>query len=239
MKTLYQDSWRLYKAQSESFTDDYLYYYNFCKGHKTLDIFAGYGRLSNFLIAQGVDLEIVELEQAFAKFINLDTSKKHIQDILTFSSNYQFSRVIAGWNSFCLFTQDNDIKKFFSQLDSLLSPEGYASLSYFDTKWWKVSQSAELMIDNMKFLYHPKFDLSANEQGIAVWADEYTLISSMETQRFEYPVKVYKSAEDLIRYYSHTSLELIDIVENFGLEKENISEPGWIDYVFKKKKNYL
>jgi SAM-dependent methyltransferase len=234
---LYDKSWQFYKAQSESFNEDYAYYYNFCKGHKTLDLFAGYGRLANFLISQGVDLEIVEIEKEFAKFIDLDDQKKHIQNVLTFTSTTQFDRIIAGWNSFCLLTKEEDIKKFFSQVDSLLIPGGYASLNYFNTNYWKDAPSGELIIDGIKISYVPSFDLSKAKEGYGLWIDEYEFMqfNQLEKRKFEYPVRVYENADALTKYYKHTSLELIDLVENFGLEKEKISEPGWIDYVFKKK----
>lgn len=108
--SLYAESWKLYKAQSETFIDDQEYYYNFCKNYKTLEMFAGYGRLTNFLAAKKVDIQIVELEREFAKFINIDPERKHIQDILSFTSSSKFQRIIAGYNSFCLFTKDDDIK---------------------------------------------------------------------------------------------------------------------------------
>jgi cyclopropane fatty-acyl-phospholipid synthase-like methyltransferase len=117
-------SWQFYKAQSEDFVDDQEYYYDFCINKNTLDLFAGYGRLTNFLAAKNIDIEIVEIENEFAKFINIDDSKKHIQDVLMFTSTSQFDRIIAGWNSFCLFTKEEDIKKFFTQIDSLLVPDG-------------------------------------------------------------------------------------------------------------------
>lgn len=237
MSNRYKESWQFYKAQSEGFTEDQEYYYNFCKNHKTLDLFAGYGRLANFLVERNVDVEIVEIEKEFAKFIKIAASKKHIQDVLTFTSTTQFARIIAGWNSFCLFTKEEDIKKFFSQINSLLAPGGYASLNYFDTSYWKDAPSGELIIDDIKINYAPSYDLSKAKEGFGLWIDEYEFIQSNKTEkrRFEYPVRVYEHHNAIIPFYKHTSLKLVDVVENFGLKKEEISEPGWLDYVFKKE----
>jgi hypothetical protein len=234
---LYTKSWQFYKAQSEGFVEDQEYYYDFCKNQKTLDLFAGYGRLTNFLAAHDIDIEIVEIENEFAKFINIDASKKHIQDVLTFTSTTPFDRIIAGWNSFCLLTKEEDIKKFFSRVDSLLVPGGYASLNYFNTSYWKDAPSGELLIDGIKINYVPSYDLSKAKEGYGLWFDDYEFIDSGKTEkrRFEYPVRVYENTDALLPFCEHTSLELIDVIENFGLEKDKISEPGWIDYVFKKK----
>ena len=234
---LYTKSWQFYKAQSEAFDEDLQYYYDFCKNQKTLDLFAGYGRLTNFLAARNIDIEIVEIENDFAKFINIDPSKKHIQDVLAFTSPSPFDRIIAGWNSFCLLTKDNDIKKFFSIVDTLLIPGGYASLNYFDTNYWKDAPSGALTIDGIRISYVPSYDLSKAKEGHGVWFDDYefTQSGSLEKRRFEYPVRVYENADALTQFFQHTSLELVDAVENFGLAKDEISEPGWIDYVFKKK----
>lgn len=238
MASLYEKSWQFYKAQSENFSDDQEYYYNFCKNHKTLELFAGYGRLTNFLSARKIDIEAVELEKEFAKFINIEASKIHVQDVLTFSPITKFERIIAGWNSFCLLISDDDIKRFFTQIESFLVPGGCASLNYFDTSYWKDAPAGELCINGIKITYVPSYDLSTAEKGHGLWIDEYEFINfnKLEKRRFEYPVRVYKDADALSCFYKHTSLELIDIVENFGLSKEKISEPGWIDYVFKKKK---
>lgn len=238
MTNLYKESWRLYKAQSETFTQDQEYYYNFCKNHTTLDLFAGYGRLTNYLALRNIDIEAVELEKEFANFIKIDKSKIHINDVLKFSHKRQFERIIAGWNSFCLFTKVEQIKQFFSKIESFLVPDGYASLSYFDTNYWKYSLPEEFYIDKTKIFYEPAYDLSKADSGCAIWIDKYQYLNGnkLEKKRFEYPVRVYKSSEALLDFYKHTSLELINVVENFGLKKEEMTEAGWVDYVFRKRK---
>ncbi len=237
MSNLYTKSWAFYKAQSEAFNEDFDYYFQFCNNHKTLDLFAGYGRLTNFLASRKIDIESVEIEAELSSFISLDSSKKHIKDIRSFTSPNKFDRIIAGWNSFCLLTDENDIKNFFSLVNSLLMPGGYASLNYFNTSYWHDAPSGKLLLDGIEYDYEPSYDLSKAKEGYGLWIDEYEFMQSNQRKklRFEYPVRVYQNIESLTPFFKHTSLEIVDIVENFGLEKEKISEPGWIDYVFKKK----
>lgn len=233
----YTKSWQFYKAQSEGFNEDFDYYFRFCENHKTLDLFAGYGRLTNYLASRKIDIECVEIEPEFVKFINIDSSKKHTQDVRNFTSPNKFERIIAGWNSFCLLTEENDIKNFFSLIDSLLVPGGFASLNYFDTSYWHDAPSGKLLIDGVEYQYEPNYDLSKADEGHGLWIDEYESTQSNQSRKlkFEYPIRVYQNVESLIPFFEHTPLEIVNIVENFGLEKETISEPGWIDYVFKKK----
>jgi hypothetical protein len=128
-------------------------------------LFAGYGRLTNYLAAQKVDLEAVELEPEFAKFINLEKSKIHVKDVLTLSSSH-YERIIAGYNSFVLFTQETDIKQFFSVLDSLLAPGGYASLNYFDTNNWSEPTVTEFLANENKISYMTNFKLSTDNKEL-------------------------------------------------------------------------
>lgn len=236
-KNLYKESWKLYKAHSESFTEDQEYYYDFCKNYKSLELFAGFGRLSNFLLEKNVNLEVVELEKEFTNYIKLNKSRIHVDDVLHFSHTDQFERIIAGYNSFCLFINEVNIKKFFSQIESLLAPGGYASLNYFHTDYWKETPLTELYIEEEKVNYQSTFDLSRKNLGYATWIDLYEFPESSQKQslKYEYPVRVYNNANDLRTFYSHTSLQLIDAIENFGLKRNQISEPGWIDYIFIKK----
>ena len=59
MQNLYEESWRLYKHHTESFLDDLNYYRSFCQGHKSLEMFAGFGRLANRLASVGIDIETI------------------------------------------------------------------------------------------------------------------------------------------------------------------------------------
>jgi SAM-dependent methyltransferase len=231
---LYVDSWRIYKAHSETFSDDTGYYIKLCTGFKTLELFAGYGRLSNPLVAAGIDLETVELEGRFTQCINLLPDKNHIGDVLTFQSPYKFERIIAGYNSFCLFTRDDDIRKFFSQVDDLLVPGGIASLNYYHQDYWATAVSYDFSYGDQTIHYQPRFDLSkAETDGQGLWIDEYSSQNGwMGTCK--YPTRVYRDAAELRVFFSHTKLELIREVREFGMEPNQVSEPGWIDYVLQK-----
>ncbi len=101
---LYAESWRLYKAHSEKCDEDFVYYLDFCKGFKSLELFAGYGRVTNFLVEHDIDIETVELEAEFAKFIKVNKDKNHITNVLTFNANKPFQRIFAAYNSLCLLT---------------------------------------------------------------------------------------------------------------------------------------
>lgn len=129
MKNLYHDNWFLYKAQAEGFNDDFDYYLNLCRGKKTLEIFAGYGRVSNMLLANSVDLETVELDPNFAQFINLPQAKNHICDVLKFDSDNKYECIISAYNSFPLLTNEGDFRAFFKRMCALLCDGGILSLS--------------------------------------------------------------------------------------------------------------
>lgn len=236
MSNLYENSWKLYKAQSEIFTDDYEYYFNFCKNHKTLELFAGYGRLTNYLCNRGVDIEAIEFEPKFGEFITIDKSKIHIMDVLEFNSHTQYERIIAGYNSFCLFTSEIDIKRFFSLVDSLLMPGGYASLNYYDISNWKNALLTKIYNERNEINYLTNFKSTSNNKEIGTWTDEYesAIANEFKKFKFEYPVRVYQNVDALYPFFKHTSLKLVDVIKDFGLESEKISESGWIDYVFQK-----
>ena len=102
MKNYYTESWSFYKSHYQSVDIDNEYYLNFCNGYKTLDIFAGFGRITNYLKDHGVDVEAVELEPNFSQFIKLPKNKNHIFNILDFNHEIKFERIIAPFNSFCL-----------------------------------------------------------------------------------------------------------------------------------------
>ena len=92
---VYKDSWELYKYHGEQFNDDIDYYKDFCLGFDTLELFAGYGRLTNPLSAMGIAIETVELSRRFSEFIQLPPHKVHVMDVLDFQPSRQFDRVIA------------------------------------------------------------------------------------------------------------------------------------------------
>ena len=48
MINLYENSWLLYMKQHGEFVDDLNYYLEFTDQYTSLDLFAGFGRVSNF-----------------------------------------------------------------------------------------------------------------------------------------------------------------------------------------------
>ncbi|MCW5588801.1 MAG: hypothetical protein KIT27_03970 [Legionellales bacterium] len=230
MDNHYANSWELYKIHSQQFDEDFNYYLEFCKGHQTLELFAGYGRLSNFLKKNGIDIETVELEPNLAKSILLPKKKNHVCDVLEFKSRKTFSRIIAGYNSFCLLTQEDQIKTFFQKLSSLLSKNGLASLSYYHLDAWEASDEAEIIYQDKKFTYKSSYDLNQIEQGIATWIDKY---NDQENHFiYKYPTKVYRKTEDFSYYLTGTNLHLSDIILDYG--NPAIKESGWVEYVIQK-----
>jgi hypothetical protein len=227
MKNHYKDSWELYKLHTESFSDDFEYYYNFCYGYNTLELFAGYGRLSNYLISNKINIETVELEFNFAKHIKLPKNRNHISDVLQFSSNKQFDRIIAAYNSFCLLTEDSQIYQFFKKAESLLIEGGSMSLSHYPSSAWKPSETEYLNRKNYRVKYSSYFDISQIETNIATWIDEYNIDNSI--YKFEYPTRIYKDVEDVLIYTANTKLKLVDIISDYN---KKITDSGWLEYVF-------
>lgn len=225
---LYKESWSLYKAQTEKFTTDFKYYLNFCKNYKTLDIFAGYGRLTNFLYTNNIDVEAVELEPNFAKCISVPLHRVHVCDFLAFSSPHLFERIIAGFNSFCLVTQDNEIKSFFKKISSLLTANGKASLSYYHHDFWQQDSSYDFYHDGKKIHYVPDSDLSDAKNGIGVWIDRYK--QGNEVLEFRYPTRIYDNLDQLNGYISDAGLILENVIKNYGENQSN----GWIEFILVK-----
>jgi hypothetical protein len=229
MENLYEDNWHYYKAQAELFNDDFDYYLNLCKGKKTLELFAGYGRVSNFLIDHGIDLETVELEPEFAKFINLPASKNHVCDVLKFTSDKKFDRIIACYNSFTLITKEDDIHAFFKNMESLLEDDGILALSYYPLNAWKKLPAFKINVNSEEYSYTNNYDFSELDQDVAIWIDEYH--RDGKTQSFSYPTRVYKHDEVLKKFLANTSFKLVDQVINYN---RTISNDIWIEFILKK-----
>jgi len=228
MNNYYEKSWELYKAQTEDFVGDFDYYLNFCKKYKTLDIFAGYGRLTNYLYKNNIDVEAVELEPNFAKYINLPLNKKHICDFLTFSSPFLFERIVAGFNSFCLLRETEEIKIFFKKISSLLTSDGKASLSYYHHDFWEQDSAYSFYCNGEKIYYEPDSDLSGLDNGIGIWIDRYKK-DNMNLE-FRYPTKIYDGLEQLESYIQESGLFIDSIIKNYGASEPN----GWIEFVLGK-----
>lgn len=232
MKTHYSDSWGLYKAHSEIFKVDLNYYLNFCKGFRALDLFAGYGRLTNRLIEEGIDVESVELESTFSEFINLPKEKKHVCSVLEFTTIKPFERVIAGYNSFCLLKKEEEIRAFFSRLHSWLTNDGLASISYYHTDFWSYVKGYSFEHNGNVIKYQPYYDLSEIDKGRGVWVDEYYEENGVK-HRYEYPVRVYQRTEDLQPFIKDAGLKLVEVIYDYN--EPNLPEPGWIEFVLKKE----
>lgn len=218
---------------SKTFDLDLDYYLHFCKEHTTLDIFAGYGRVTNYLIYHQVDIESVELVPELANLIQLPKEKNHICNVLDFHSERQFERVIAGYNSFCLLREECDIKHFFENLNSWLVTGGMASLSYYHPDYWYVGidDIIQLEHEGKKIEYGASFDLSKRNEHLGIWIDKY----KRDEQLFEikYPVRVYDTPQSIEPFLLNTSLKIVDVVKNYN--KEKFEYPGWIDIVLVKE----
>lgn len=232
MTNYYDKSWELYKAHSASFNEDFKYYLEFSNGFKTLELFAGYGRLTNFLFDNGVDVETVELEPNFAKYIAIPESKNHICNVLNFNSKQKFERIIAAYNSFCLLTNDSEIALFFRKLDSWLTKEGLVSLSYYHPDAWEALNGVSTKLDTLNNVTHiSKCDLSKRNDKIGIWIDEYHFNSKKEI--YSYPVRIYETNDCLAPFLKGTGLKIKRIIHNYDCS--DISDPGWIEFVLEKQ----
>jgi len=230
---IYKDSWQLYKAHTESFCDDIEFYSKFIGHNKALELFAGFGRVTNRLLELGHDLETVEINASFAKFINLSLEKNHITDVLIFESGYKFKRIFAAYNSFCLFADEADIEKFFWRVGELLEVGGKIALNYYHPNYWSEAASSSFEFMGKKVDYLSSFNLSKRyTKRIGIWIDKFYI----EDQLFEhkYTTRVYEYEKELLPYLKKNQLRLDDVVNNFNKSENEITEPGWIDFVLEK-----
>ena len=227
MKDLYKESWHLYKLQTESFKDDLEYYRNFCKGKKSLELFAGYGRLTNQLLLDGVDLETIELSMDFAQLINLSSERNHIGDVTQLVLPKKFERIFAAYNSFCLLTEDSQLYSFFKNISKMLSSGGEVSLSYYHPDFWGEALSTSMSINGRLVSYEPSFDLRGRNAKRAVWRDKYVFDS--KTIEHEYPVRIFETDDDLLPFLDAANLRIVQKIRDFNNPK--VSEPGWVDYL--------
>ena len=89
----YSLSWKLYKAHSSLFTHDLDFYLDFCGNHKSLEIFSGYGRVTNYLHSRMANIYANELNSEFAKFIQIPEKKKFICDFFKMNTKESFERI--------------------------------------------------------------------------------------------------------------------------------------------------
>lgn len=227
--TEYSKCWELYKKHTETFHADFDYYFELCKNKTTLELFAGYGRLANYLHEKNIDIETVEIQPEFAQFIAMPQEHVHVCDVLDFHSSKKYQRIIAAYNSFCLITKNTDIYKMFSIIDSLLCENGIVSLSYYDHNFWEGDYEEVFTLDGNQVIYNPTCDLSARNVKIGKWIDRYQINS----QSFDFPfvTRIYEDINDLLPFIEHTNLELIEVIKDY--HKQDIF-PGWLEFVLKK-----
>jgi hypothetical protein len=226
MQDLYKESWRLYKHHTENFLDDLEYYRSFCFGKTSLELFAGFGRITNKLSKDGIDLETIELSPEFSNSIMLPASKKHIGDVTKIVLPRKFDRIFAAYNSFCLLTEDHQLYSFFDNISKMLADDGLISLSYYHPDYWDDAVPLQLTIDGVVVDYEPSFDLSKSNEKKALWKDKY--LFQGKVVQHEYPVRIFDE-HDLRKFVEKSNLKIVDKVLNFN--NSNISEPGWIDYI--------
>jgi hypothetical protein len=232
MNNHYTESWLLYKLHSESFVDDQQYYLDFTRNYSTLELFSGYGRLTNYLFKNGVDIESIELEKNFTNFISLPDEKNHIGNVLNFNPEKKFERVIAGYNSFCLLTREEDIHNFFINLSGWLAPGGMASLSYYHPDFWLKHSGFESHFehDGQLITHVSRPDLSNRHKKHGIWVDEY--IQNGRTVSFSYPTTIYETSDCIIPYLNGTDLRLVNTVIDYNMA--DISDNGWVEFVFER-----
>ena len=150
--SLYKESWLLYKSLTEDVNFDIDYYQSLIKG-RTLELFAGFGRVVNRL-ENKENIIAVELEEQFIPYIQLPSDKIYCGNVLDISSNKfgKFDTIFAAYNSFCLLTEHKDIDLFFAMLASVLSDNGKISLSYSDHTKWEVEEGF-IELDNKNYKY--------------------------------------------------------------------------------------
>jgi SAM-dependent methyltransferase len=226
---LYQQSWELYREHSSSFIDDQNYYLELTRGRRTLEMFAGYGRIANFLTAKGVDIETVELSPDFSNCIELTKEKKHVANVVEFRLDRKFDRIIAGYNSFCLLTNPNDIHAFFQNVAAMLAEGGLASLSYYHPDAWTSDTSHDFNFRGEMVTYIPSCDLSKRKEKSGIWHDTYKFKD--QEISFHYPVRIYESFPDMEPFLRGSGLCLDKVVLNYN--NPDISESGWREYILK------
>jgi hypothetical protein len=229
---LYKRSWELYKTHSDFFYYDFDYYYNFCSGKKTLEAFAGYGRLTNELVRRGCDIYANELSPDLAKFINLPVEKIHTGNFLQIPIAEKFERIIIAYNSFCLITDELQAKQMFSIIENLLEKDGLASLSYYHPSKWEDDTVYTFSHQGQDIKYHSKCDLTQRQQKKGIWEDIYEL--NNEVIKHDYNLRIYEDQNDIEKMLQNTKLEIIAVIKNYN--NKEISEEGWVEYVLKPSK---
>jgi hypothetical protein len=224
---LYADSWKLYKTHSDFFKYDFEYYYELCKNKKTLEAFAGYGRLTNFLQSKGINIHANELSRDLANFIELPSSKVNIGDFLTFQPEEKFERIIIAYNSFCLMKEESSARAMFKKIEELLVSNGIASLSYYHPNNWVDPNTYEFKFEGETVSYRSKCDLSKRSEKKGIWEDLY-YYRGLEFSH-QYDLRIYENRQDLEALISDTKLQIIGEIRNYN--NSEIAEEGWTEYL--------
>lgn len=225
----------LYKAHTESLEDDVDFYFDFCQEKQTLELFAGFGRVTNKLIAKGCDIETVELDPFMAVFIDLPEHKNHIGDVREFTSGKRFDRIFAAYNSFPLLTDDEDIRLFFSSMSELLDVGGKLALNVYHPNWWENAVDYPLTIGDGTVRYSSGYNLERRyTDKIAQWHDHYDLPDG-DRQTISHTIRLYENSADFTPYLKGVELRHIDTVINYNRPEHELVEPGWVDFIFQKQ----
>ncbi|MEJ2045975.1 MAG: class I SAM-dependent methyltransferase [Reinekea sp.] len=234
MSTLYANSWKLYKAVTEFFSDDIAYYKEFIGNTHSLELFAGYGRVTNQLVEQGASIETVEILPEFSQFIELPANHKHVCNVLDFQPeiNGGYQRIFAAYNSFCLLTDSAEIQRFFHLLETWLQPNGLASLNYYHPDYWNVARQFNFQYKGQDVHYRPSFDLSNRHNGVGRWIYEFELGDDRKVT-YKYNTRIYETIDCLNKFLQNTTLVVESRVDNFNIN--NPMGPGWVDFILKKK----
>lgn len=226
-KNQYEKSWKFYKTHSDFFDYDFDYYYKLSLGKKTLEAFAGYGRLSNFLHSKDINLHVNELSSDLASFITIPTDKIHVGDFLEYKFKEKFERIIIAYNSFCLITSEVQVKQMFSNIENMLEPGGMVSLSYYHPDKWHDTNVYEFNCEGELVKYYSNYDLSNRNNKEGIWEDIYEHKENKYHHR--YNVRIYEDKADLNKMIAHTKLRLVDEIKNYN--DIRIAEEGWIEYI--------
>ena len=80
----------------------------------------------------------------------------------------------------------------------------------------------------------PSCDLSQANENKGIWIDEYENKENNIYLKHEYPVRLYQDDQNIERFIKGIKFSFVDKIFNY--QKQNINDPGWIEYVFEKVK---
>ena len=221
----------LYKGHTKALSHDVDFYSQFIGNHRALELFAGYGRVSNKLISKGHQLETVEILPKYAQCIDLPPGVNHVCNVLDFSTDEPFERIFVAADSFTLLTLDHEIQIFFNMLSESLTNGGQVALNIYHPDFWHTAIDYVFEIDGIPVKYSSDFDDSKRHTDkISVWFDMYEYDGKKDFIRYD--IRVYEDESDFLPFIEKAGLRLVEKVDNFN--RKDIFEPGWQDYIFEK-----